>query len=460
MTPEVESKVLHKINLGYQRLLNFEVKSGGFSWFGSPPANLVLTAYGLLLFSDMNKVYPIDERIISRTQKFLLDKQNEDGSWSERRIPYSWKMLRNKKIPTTAFITWALVESGLKSKKLDKSIKFLKYYLRELNQTYLIALIANILATAQPKAKKTIEVFKNLINKRAEGKECCFWRPKMQTVTYSTGRTGAIETTALIAYGLLKTKIDTNTALKAVRYIVKQKDPRGSWYSTQATVLVLRTLVEAVKQPGKECSGEIEISVNGRVAKSIEITKKNFDVTHLIPLKKYTKRGKNKILIKKKGKVFVTYQVVGRYYLPWRKLPWKASKKPLEIKVKYNKYKLNVYDRIVSEVKVKYNGKTPTYMIIVDLGIPPGFSISPSEFERLKKKKVINNYTFTGRQITLYFGNMSEGDEVSFKYSLIAKFPVRAAVPSTRAYEFYNPKSHAESKEAKGAQKYIEVRRR
>src|SRR5262249_37175032 len=44
--PEVEAKARQYIHLGYQRLLGFEVPGGGFDWFGRPPANRTLTAYG------------------------------------------------------------------------------------------------------------------------------------------------------------------------------------------------------------------------------------------------------------------------------------------------------------------------------------------------------------------------------------------------------------------------------
>ena len=53
--PEVGAKAESFIATGYQRLLTFEVRGGGFSWFGQAPANKILTAYGLMEFSDMSK---------------------------------------------------------------------------------------------------------------------------------------------------------------------------------------------------------------------------------------------------------------------------------------------------------------------------------------------------------------------------------------------------------------------
>ena len=71
LTPEVHAKAEGFIANGYQRLLTFEVPGGGFSWFGNAPANKILTAYGLMEFSDMSKVHDVDPKLIPRTQQWL-----------------------------------------------------------------------------------------------------------------------------------------------------------------------------------------------------------------------------------------------------------------------------------------------------------------------------------------------------------------------------------------------------
>ena len=74
------------INLGYQRLITFEVKSsGGFSLFGNAPADRVLTAYGLHEFSDMSRVHDVDPALIERAGRWLLSQQEGDGSWKNDR---------------------------------------------------------------------------------------------------------------------------------------------------------------------------------------------------------------------------------------------------------------------------------------------------------------------------------------------------------------------------------------
>jgi len=82
LTPEVHAKAEGYIANGYQRLLTFEVAGGGFSWFGNPPANKILTSYGLMEFSDMAKVHDVDANVMRRTQEWLAgsSRRTEAGS--------------------------------------------------------------------------------------------------------------------------------------------------------------------------------------------------------------------------------------------------------------------------------------------------------------------------------------------------------------------------------------------
>src|SRR5438093_834179 len=79
ITPEIRVKAEQYISLGYQRLVTFEVPGGGYSWFGDAPANKILTAFGLMEFSDMSRVHEVDPRIIARTQSWLAAQQWADG---------------------------------------------------------------------------------------------------------------------------------------------------------------------------------------------------------------------------------------------------------------------------------------------------------------------------------------------------------------------------------------------
>ena len=111
--PQVEATARQYIHLGYQRLLSFEIAGGGFDWFGNPPANRTLTAYGLMEFSDMARVHDVDPKVIQRTRAWLLSQQAADGSWEPEghRILHEDPTGRREdlqRLSTTAYIAWSV----------------------------------------------------------------------------------------------------------------------------------------------------------------------------------------------------------------------------------------------------------------------------------------------------------------------------------------------------------------
>jgi alpha-2-macroglobulin-like protein len=99
-----------------------------------------------------------------------------------------------------------------------------------------------------------------------------------------------------------------------------------------------------------------------------------------------------------------------------------------------------------AKATLKYNGDVPTYMVIVDLGIPPGFTVDAGDFAELVSAKKIEKFTVTARQVTLYLGDVKKGDVKSFEYTLKPKYPIKAQTPATVAYEYYTPANRATAK--------------
>ena len=97
---------------------------------------------------------------------------------------------------------------------------------------------------------------------------------------------------------------------------------------------------------------------------------------------------------------------------------------------------------------MKYHGKRPTYMVIVDLGIPPGFTVDAGDFAEMVAAKKVEKATVTSRQVTLYLGDVKPGDVLTFEYTLKPKYPIKAKTPATVAYEYYTPSNRTVAKPA------------
>jgi hypothetical protein len=264
------------------------------------------------------------------------------------------------------------------------------------------------------------------------------WESELNTMTYSRGDSADIETTALAAIAFLRSGRYPGIADKVMTYLIRSKDPSGTWHSTQATVLAMKAMVVALGSTTEEVDGTITIRIDGETASTMRITPADSDVMRLVDLKKYVQKGDNNVRIRFEGEGSMLYQIVGRYYLPWT-TQGKRLQEPLSIQVEYDKTRLEKDDLVTCSVRVLNNRPAAANMVIVDLGVPPGFTVQPEGLQRLVEDKTIEKYTLTGRQIIIYLRKIDPHAALSFSYQLKAKFPIKAKTPTSRVYEYYDP---------------------
>lgn len=63
-----------------------------------------------------------------------------------------------------------------------------------------------------------------------------------------------------------------------------------------------------------------------------------------------------------------------------------------------------------------------------------------------KKDGLISRYEIAGRKIILYVDDLPRGEELLFDLQVQAQFPVKAIIPDSSAYSYYNPEIKAESR--------------
>jgi hypothetical protein len=274
-------------------------------------------------------------------------------------------------------------------------------------------------------------------------KAACFPAPAgSQSLSYARSDSLTVEVTALTVLAMQKNGQFTNSVNQALTYLIKAKDAHGTWGSTQATILALKALIAGMG--GSEQKGETPyvINVNGKKVADGKVTKDNADVMAQYDLTEHLKSGDNEVSIEVKGETSLGYQVVGRNFIPHGK-DVKGQKPVFEIGVDYDRTKLSTKDVLKATATMRYNGKTPTYNVIVDLPIPPGFSVDGGEFAEWVKAKKIQKFSVTARQVTLYLGDVKEGDKLSFEYVLKPKYPIKAKAPGALTYEYYTPTNRA-----------------
>lgn len=447
INPEIQMKAEQYINLGYQRLLTFEVKGGGFSWFGEAPAHKVLTAYGLMEFSDMAKVHEVDPAVIGRTQQWLAKLQRQDGSWEQDQGGIAEGIINRQTdvLRTTAYLAWALSDSGYKGPEVERAVGFVAPKINTVDDGYVAALIANLMVGYDPKDDRAAQALEKLVSMKTEKDKTAYWESKAPTMTNGRGETADLETTGLAVYALLKSGRYPGLVTKVLTYLVQNKDAFGTWQTTQATVWSMKTLTLATEKGTGETNAEVIVSVNGEKGESFAITPEDSDVMRQVDLKPHVREGKNEVAIKFSGKGSALYQISARYYVPWEEVGGE-KKELLSIDVDYDRTELQVNDTVTCKVTVVNNQPAAANMVVVDLGIPPGFDVQTEDLAELVGSKVLKRFELTGRQAILYLDRVEPGKPIGFSYHLKAKYPLKVKTPKSTVYEYYAPKVAAVAK--------------
>ena len=443
LTPEVHAKAEGFIVNGYQRLLTFEVPGGGFSWFGQAPANKILTSYGLMEFHDMAQVHDVDPRLIQRTQQWLAAQQQADGSWkpdTQFINEGATNRFNTDVLRITAYIGWALENSEYRGASVEKARQFVQQHMDAKADAYTLAVVANLAADSGDRefTRRAVGLLMGAKNE----KDDLVWWTAQETGVYSTGASAAVETTGLAVQALLKAGMESATASKALKFIAQKKDAQGTWGTTQATIMALRALLLSMDKGAADVSGTVEITLNGRAAGSLTLTADNNDLLHQFALAGVDQQGANRVELRFTGKGGLAYQVAGRYFLPWDA---RTEAEPLTIDVQYDRTSLAQNDVATATATVKSNLRQTAKMVMVDLGIPPGFDLLTEDLEAYKTQSAgkasgrLEKFSMTATQAILYFDAIGAGDTVTVKYRLRAKYPIKAKTFASRVYEYYDP---------------------
>ncbi len=446
LTPEVHAKAEGYISTGYQRLLTFEVPGGGFSWFGQAPANKILTAYGLMEFGDMSKVYDVDPKLIARTQQWLADQQQADGSWKPDTSfinegatnRYNSDVLR-----ITAYLAWSLENTGYEGPAVARARAYVEKNLSAYLDSYTAAVVANFAVDSgkDSDSEFTHQAMQLLLDARTEKDEQAWWSSE-ETGFYGSGTSASVETTGLAVQALLKWGQASGVARKALAYITAKKDAGGTWGSTQATIMALRALLLATEKGSADTQGDLVVLLNGKPVEKLALNSANNDLLHQFVFKGAEAQSANDIEIRFEGKGGLAYQVVGSFFLPWDRKP---AQEPLSIDVVYDRTHLVQDDIATATATVRNNLDKTANMVMVDLGIPPGFDLLSEDLQDYQEKSAslkngrLSKFSLTATQAILYFDSFAPGETVKLKFRLRAKYPIRARTFKSRVYEYYDP---------------------
>jgi hypothetical protein len=393
-------------------------------------------------FFDMSKVHDVDAALIRRTQQWLASQQQADGSWKPdtnfinegATNRYNSDVLR-----ITAYIGWALGNTGYQGPAVEKAKQYVASHMGGKVDSYTLAVLANFADDSGKDREFTNRAMQALMDAKVEKGEQVWWE-SAETGVYATGASAAVETTGLAVQALLKWGAASPTASKALAYLASKKDAQGTWGTTQATIMALRALLLSTEKGAADVRGTVEVTLNGRGVQRLELTAENNDLLHQFVLP--AGAAANQVGLRFSGKGGLAYQVVGRYFVPWQERP---AREALSIDVAYDRTQLAQDDVAAATATVKNNLGKVANMVMIDLGIPPGFDLLSEDLQAMQEKTAgqkggkLEKFQMTATQAILYFDSVPANGTVTVKYRLRAKYPIRAKTLQSRVYEYYDP---------------------
>jgi len=428
--PQIIAKAKDLLEVSYKRLTGFESRSKGYEWFGGDPGHEALTAYGLMQFTDMSKVRAVDTDMVGRTRSWLLSRRDGRGGFS----------LSTKAIDTfgyapadttNAYIVWALLESGENAPGMAKEITAVKTSAKSTQDSYIVALAANILhETGDPAGAR--ELMDKLASRQDTAGNV---KGAVTSITRSGGGALDIETTALSVLAWMREPAYTANVQKGMKWIV-ESNKSGRFGSTQSTILALRSIIaydNAHARP--KAPGRIVLTVDGKAfGAPLAFTA---DTKGALKLPEFTGElspGPHTVALKMEDGSSMPFSIGVKYH---SLVPESAEHAHVGINVVLRDPQIQEGGVTEAAVSIANKSDQPIPSPVAIVGIPGGLEIRHDQLKELVKSGKIDAYEVIGREVVLYWRGLKAKDSFELPLSLVAAIPGTFTGPASRAYLYY-----------------------
>jgi hypothetical protein len=468
--------------LGYQRLLNYRSADGGFSYWGRGDSDLALTAYALRFLQEVREFVTIDDETINAARTWLLKQQSTNGSWGVDDYNSRQGVNQHHAALLTAFIARVLAmtepsidgTAGAKqesrktpSPQLQRTLSYLATQINQIDEPYLIAsyALAAIDTGDEPGAARATARLRELVH--SEGTST-YWSLETNTPFYGWGLAGRVEITALAVQALARsaktqpgqTRQTSDPLVRGgLLFLLKEKDRYGVWYSTQATINVLDTMMTllATDDVGSDrkdlmTATPAEIFVNGQPAISVSLPPGNQTAGPIrADISRFLLNGANRVELRRAaGSEFASIQIVAHYYVPWSassaiensgKLA--GETRSLRLTTTFDKNTAKINEEIVCHVSAERVGFSGYGMMLAEIGLPPGADVDRASVESAMKSSdwAIGQYDVLPDRVVVYLWPRAGGIKFDFKFR--PRFGLTAKAAPSIVYDYYNPLARA-----------------
>lgn len=422
-------RTMTTLDRGYKMLAGYESPKKGYEWFGGDPGHEALTAYGIMEFADMSKVYgDVDPGMVERTSKWLMSRR--DGKGGFQRNPRALDSFGGASPEVTnGYITYALTEAGVTD--LAEEIQYQERLARETKDPYLMALAANTLINVRaPSASAAIARLREM-----QAKDGSFPGAN-HSVTRSGGQALHIETTALAAMAMIEAgQANEDPVRKAIDWLNASRNGGGSFSSTQATILALRAMTAyADATRTTQASGVLSLYINGKKASELAFEKGRKDPIVFDDVAGMLRAGSNKVELRLDSTSALPYSMAVTYR---SQQPASSPEATVQVATSLAKDRVPLGEGVRMKVRVENKTDAGIPMTLARVGIPGGLTFQTWQLDELKDKGAIDFFETREREVVLYFRSMAPKAVKDIDLDLLARVPGNYVAPASRAYLYY-----------------------
>ncbi|XP_070982364.1 alpha-2-macroglobulin-like isoform X2 [Oncorhynchus clarkii lewisi] len=245
LTPAIRDKATKFLTSGYQRQLNYKHFDGAYSTFGQGSGNTWLTAFVLRSFGKAQSFIYIDPAQMKEPTSWLESQQGKHGCFVRLGKLFNNRMKGGvtDEVTLTAYITASMLELNMSVSDpvLYGSLSCLKNSTSDLSNTYTTALLAYTFTLAGDMETRA-QLLQHLDTVALLEGGLLHW-------TQTSSETSASLAVEISSYVLLASlsasplsTTDLGYASRIVRWLVRQQNAYGGFFSTQDTVVALQAL--------------------------------------------------------------------------------------------------------------------------------------------------------------------------------------------------------------------------
>jgi hypothetical protein len=401
--PALLEKSGRLLDSGYRRLTGYESPSKGYEWFGGDPGHEALTAYGLLEFMDMKRVYGnVDEEMLQRTVRWIKGRRDGQGGY-QRDSKALDSFGRASPEVTNAYITYALVKAG--ETELGPEIERSASLAQSSNDAYVLALAANTLLRVPAKRSLGVAAASKLASlQEADGS----WKKEDHSITRSGGSNLWIETTSLSVLALLESGGHEGELRKGVEWLQNNRSGFGQWGATQATVLALQAMTAYDEASRKTpTGGSVALRVNGALVGEVNYEAGRREPITFTGVGSKLQAGKNTIELVQQGGDGLPYSLA----VEFRSVkPANSPESPVTLEASLEKGQLKMGETVRLNAQVANKTQNGLPMTLARIGLPGGLTFQTWQLKELKEKGLIAFYETRAREVILYFRDFKPGE--------------------------------------------------